>query len=70
MAGADQQFVARAYAERSSMLTTEFTEFTVDGQPSYLTDWLLLAGELTGLCQQFSAAPAPLTIRLRLRPNF
>jgi GH15 family glucan-1,4-alpha-glucosidase len=65
--GADQQFVARSYTGRSSILTTEFT---VAGQPFYLTDWMPLLEDFTGLCRQFSAAAAPITATLRLRPDY
>ncbi|MDF7814782.1 glycoside hydrolase family 15 protein [Hymenobacter sp. YC55] len=67
VAGADQQFVGRAYIERSSILTTEFT---VAGQPFRITDWMPLDENFTGLCRQFSVAPAPLTVTLRLRPEY
>ncbi|TPG61783.1 glycoside hydrolase family 15 protein [Hymenobacter nivis] len=65
--GPGQQFVRRAYAERSSVLTTEFT---VDGQPFSVTDWMPLEADFTGLCREFSAAPAPVIVALRLRPDY
>lgn len=67
VAGPDQQFVGRAYIERSSILTTEFT---VAGQPFHLTDWMPLDEDFTGLCRQFSVAPAAITVTLRLRPEY
>ncbi|UOQ68555.1 glycoside hydrolase family 15 protein [Hymenobacter volaticus] len=67
VAGPDQHYVGRAYAERSSILTTEFT---VAGQFFQVTDWMPLDDSFTGLCRLFSVAPAPITVTLRLRPEY
>ncbi|UOG77363.1 glycoside hydrolase family 15 protein (plasmid) [Hymenobacter tibetensis] len=67
VAGSDKHFISRTYVERSSVLTTEFT---VAGQPFSLTDWMPLNEDFAGLCRQFSVAPAPLTVTLRLRAEY
>jgi len=64
---AGQQFSHRAYFERSSILTTHF----VGAAGGFsITDWMPLEEDFTGLCRQFSAAPAPVLHTIRLRPDY
>jgi len=65
-------FVSRAYEDRSSILTTNYT---IAGQPFSVTDWMpYVAGptqaDISGICRQFSAVPAEITSRIRLKPDF
>ncbi len=63
----DQQFISRAYTGRSSILTSHYT---VAGRSFRITDWMPLEEDFTGLCRYFSAAPAPVTNTVRLKPYY
>ncbi|GAB3746716.1 glycoside hydrolase family 15 protein [Spirosoma pomorum] len=75
-------FVSRAYEDRSSILTTNFT---AGGKPFSITDWMPTqakqtqagknqvepaAAVINGICRQFSAAPVNITSRIRLKPDY
>ncbi|UHG94258.1 glycoside hydrolase family 15 protein [Spirosoma oryzicola] len=63
----DKQFVSRAYHERSSVLTTQYT---VAGQPFFITDWMPIDFAFRGICRQFSNATEEITNRIRLKPDY